>query len=141
MVIIKRDTDYAIRALVQLSRQADTQPVSELAARERVPEHFLRKIMQRLHRAGIVESLQGPRGGYKLRRAPRKVTFWHILEAVQGPIEANRCFLDPAICRNTSDCVVRKKLRPLKDKLQAWLSDITLADVLKRMSIRKGKRS
>ena len=69
MPIIRRETDYALRALTRLALDGGSLAVSTLAEEEDVPPEFLRKIMQRLNQAGIVESSQGPFGGYRLARA------------------------------------------------------------------------
>ena len=53
MAVITRETDYALRALIRLAQGPGAIPVRALAEREDAPEAFLRKIMQRLHRAGI----------------------------------------------------------------------------------------
>jgi len=71
MPVIHRDTDYALRALAQLARTGEVMSVSALAEAEHVPQDFLRKIMQKLQGAHLVQSTQGPLGGYSLRRMLR----------------------------------------------------------------------
>ncbi len=131
MSIIKRETDYALRALSKLARTDGFLPVSALSDGQHVPELFLRKIMQRLHAAGIVESRQGPFGGYRLALRPEKVTFLDALESVQGPLAMNECFADPAVCGRRSTCAVRARLSELQEELNARLAEITIADVVR----------
>ena len=60
----------------------------DLAELHGVPKEYLSKALQALSQAGIVEGSLGPTGGYRLARAPEKITFLNIVEAVEG--EASR---------------------------------------------------
>jgi len=129
MAVINRDTDYALRALEELARAGRVLPVSSLAEQQDVPAVFLRKIMQRLHRAGIVLSRQGPFGGYSLARPPEDISFRDVVEAVQGPIVMNECFATPQVCRRTQ-CPIKEALAHVAAELNARLERLRLADVL-----------
>ena len=108
MSIVHRDTDYAMRALARLAAAgAEFVSVSVLAQEEGAPTDFLRKIMQRLCAAGIVESRQGPFGGYSLGARPRDVTLYDVIAAVQGPVTVNECFPQPGLCANSGGCSTR----------------------------------
>ena len=130
MPIIKRETDYALRALAKLAVTDDFLPVSALAEAENIPEDFLRKIMQTLHRAGMVESRQGPFGGYRLAMAPARVTLLAVLEAVQGPAELNECFEAPGACQRAARCPVRAQLSRLQSAFNAQMDRVTLESIL-----------
>jgi len=130
MPVIHRDTDYALRALAQLARTGEVMSVSALAEAEHVPQDFLRKIMQKLQGAHLVQSTQGPLGGYSLRREPQAIALLEVVDAVQGPIVLNACFEDPGICRNVKVCAFRHWLVSLQEEFNSWLSGITLSDVL-----------
>ncbi|MDP6439724.1 MAG: Rrf2 family transcriptional regulator [Candidatus Brocadiia bacterium] len=130
MPLINRDSDYAVRALAQLSRNGDVTPVSVLARAEDVPVDFLKKIMQKLHHAGLVDSHQGPFGGYSLSRRPEDISLLEVLHSVQGPLVLNRCFAEPPQCGGAAACGLRKRLEGLQDKLEPWLAGITLAEIV-----------
>ncbi len=66
-------------------------PASRLAGYHGVPEAYLAKHLQALSRAGVVESVPGPRGGYRLGRAPDELTVLDVVEAVDGEEPAFRC--------------------------------------------------
>ena len=137
MPIINRDTDYAIRALARLGRAGEVKPVSELADAERAPVDFLKKIMQKLHRASIVASQQGPFGGYALSRLPGEITLLEIVEAVQGPIAVNLCFCNLSTCNRTT-CSLKRHLTSLQAKVNEWLEGVTLGDIIEDLSQVKG---
>ena len=108
-------------------------PVSALAESEAIPEDFLRKIMQTLNRAEIVESRQGPFGGYKLAKSPDELSLLTVLEAVQGPLTMNECFDAPGICSRGTCCPVRSHLAQLQRQFSAQMAGVRLSDILKQI--------
>jgi Rrf2 family protein len=68
-----------------------TLPATRLAEFHEVPPAYLAKHLQSLSRAGIVESVPGPRGGYRLARPPADVTVLDVVEAIEGDEAAFRC--------------------------------------------------
>ena len=130
MALINRDTDYAVRALVLLAGRGGVVPVSVLAEDQRVPEHFLRKIMQKLHRAGIVRSRQGAAGGYELALPSGEVSLRRVIEVIQGPVIVNACLADPDMCVHRRKCPVRPALVSLQEEIEARLDGLRLGDVV-----------
>ncbi len=63
----------------------------DLAKLHGVPKEYLSKALQTLSQAGIVEGTLGPTGGYRLARAPEKITFLNIVEAVEGEASGFVC--------------------------------------------------
>jgi len=61
--------------------------VREIASKENCSPKFLEVILLELKSGGIVESLRGPKGGYRLRRKPSDIRVSEILRIVDGPIE------------------------------------------------------
>jgi len=134
MAIVKRDTDYALRALKRLACEQGVVPVSALAEKEAVPEKFLRKIMQKLQQAGIVESRQGPFGGYVLSLPASQVTLRGVMDVVQGPLVFNECFANPGICDRVADCPLRRRMEGLQTQLSDMLSEVRLSDIVQEIS-------
>jgi Rrf2 family protein len=66
-------------------------PASRLAEFHGVPAAYLAKHLQSLARAGLVETTKGPRGGYRLARAPQDITMLDVVEAIDGTESAFRC--------------------------------------------------
>jgi Rrf2 family protein len=68
-----------------------TLPASKLAEYHDVPAAYLAKHLQALSRGGLVESVPGPRGGYRLARAATEITVLDVVEAIEGTEPAFRC--------------------------------------------------
>src|SRR5262245_7332124 len=100
MMQVSRKVDYALRAVIYLSLQPSAHPipVSEIAARRRIPKKFLEKIIKQLIHAGLVTSHRGVHGGYTLGRAADQISFRDVIEAIEGPISLNVCVTEQRDC-------------------------------------------
>jgi Rrf2 family protein len=68
-----------------------TLPTKALAEYHGLSETYLAKHLQALTNAGIIESLPGPKGGYRLQRAPEEITLLEVVEAIDGRESLFRC--------------------------------------------------
>ena len=131
MDILRRNTDYALRAMVQLATNYGNGPVSAriLAAEGDISYQLVCKLMQKLHTAGLVESSMGPKGGFTLSREPSKISLMEIINVLQGGICLNRCLHNGKGCEFESDCEVHTKLSCLQLYIDGYLDRITLAEI------------
>ena len=81
---------YALIALVDLAQEANSSRVSlgEISARQSISLAYLEQLFVKLRRAGVVESVRGPGGGYKLAQDPNAIRITTILEAVDETMDA-----------------------------------------------------
>ena len=142
MDIIRRNTDYALRAMVNLARhyQNGSSPARTLAAQEHIPYQLTCKLMQKLHSVRLVESCMGPKGGFRLRREPSKISVLEVIKAIQGPLALNRCLLGTRACKWQRNCSVRRKLLELQRYISNRLSDIKLDDLVRNRSAARNRR-
>jgi Rrf2 family protein len=131
MDVLRRNTDYALRLMINLSAKAEANSVSTrtLAKEEHVSYQLACKLMQRLHRAGLVYSCMGPRGGFRLGRGRSRIALLEIIQAVQGPITLNRCLIRGNGCSRQDHCPVRAGLCRLQRRIDEYFGSITLADL------------
>lgn len=94
-LLITRKSDLAIRALRTLASGPDVVPGDELAASVGTTRGFLVQAMGPLVRARWVQSTPGPQGGYRLRTPSDVVSVLDVIEAIEGPLEATTCVLEP----------------------------------------------
>ncbi|MGD1041728.1 MAG: Rrf2 family transcriptional regulator [Sedimentisphaerales bacterium] len=142
MDIIRRNTDYALRAVVELAGRFNGEPVptKEIADRQQIPYQLACKLLQRLHKAGIVKSELGPSGGFILCKNPSKITVRQLVEIIQGPVRLNNCKL----CRLSCRCTISPELTRLQGKINKFLDGLTLrqlADTNGAQKPAKSKRS
>lgn len=134
MNFISRDTDYAIRALVYMAKVAkkkkDIFTVDEIVKEEDLPERFLRRILQKLAKKGVLRSYKGKEGGFSLAKLPKDIKFTDIIKVFQGEVDLTNCFLKGKICPNTRTCALRKKLKEIGRSLDRELKSITIASLV-----------
>src|SRR6267142_7212553 len=129
---VSRKIDYALRAVIHLANEENSEracSVAEIAAREKVPRHFLEKIIQELIHKGLVRSQRGPQGGYLLARSADRVTFRHVIEAVEGPISLNVCVGEHADCSLLGTCGMERVWREGQRRVMELFEKTTIADV------------
>jgi Rrf2 family protein len=132
MDILRRNSDYALRLMVNLARRNSDGSVSTrvLADEEEVSYQLACKLMQQLHAARLVESCMGPRGGFRLGRGRERINILEIIEAIQGPVRLNRCLLSDAACPRLDTCPVRGRLGELQEQMEVYLRGVTLAELV-----------
>ena len=106
---ITRQADYAVRAVLHLSKLGSTQraATSTIAEEQRIPPSFLAKIISQLSIAGLLHTSRGARGGVTLAREPQEITLLEVIEAIDGPIQLNDCVGESGICTFDKDCPLR----------------------------------
>lgn len=85
--------EYGLHCLVYLIDipSDSTIGIKELSAFQGISETYLSKIFSKLTKAGIVSSVPGVKGGYRLSKAPDEISFWDVVEAIEGPQPIFQC--------------------------------------------------
>ncbi|MGG3451787.1 RrF2 family transcriptional regulator [Domibacillus aminovorans] len=131
--------EYGLHCLVYL---IDIPPdstigIKELSAFQGVSETYLSKIFSKLTKAGIVSSVSGVKGGYKLAKSPADISFWDVVEAVEGATPIFQCkniknnsYLcrdeDYAACALASPCVINLAMLEAEDSMRNVLRNKSL---------------
>jgi Rrf2 family protein len=85
-----RASRYAIGALVHMAAKTSGVSAShDIAKAEGLPERFLLKVLKPLVSAGVLYSVRGPNGGYRLARPAKDITLLEVIETVDGPIRGH----------------------------------------------------
>jgi len=131
---LTRECDYAFVALVFLAGQERrTHPVScdEMAGLLSIPFEFLAKILQKLARAGLIDSRQGPHGGYGLARQPSEISFTDVFRAIDDPLRLVECVeVESCHCPRLSVCDIIETMGALHLKVMAGFDEVTVADLI-----------
>jgi Rrf2 family iron-sulfur cluster assembly transcriptional regulator len=131
MDFIRRNTDYAIRAVAHLATTPSHGPVSAatIAAEQEISYHLASKLLQRLQKGGLVESCMGVKGGFRLSRGPAEISLLDVVEAIQGKIALNRCLQSEFACSRRKVCPVRGHLGQVQQMVVDYLRKTTLRDL------------
>ena len=142
MDVLRRNTDYALRAMVSLARHWQQEPLSTrtVALEQDVSYQLACKLMQKLHNARIVQSSMGSKGGFRLSREPSKIRVLEVIEAIQGPLRLNKCLLRVDVCPRQKSCTVRAKLAELQKCINNYLDAITLDELVHSQRVKSKVR-
>jgi Rrf2 family transcriptional regulator, iron-sulfur cluster assembly transcription factor len=133
---LTRAGEYAVRCMLHLSCLGMGKIGSrlEIARTMDIPAQFLSKIAQQLARAGYIEIVQGPKGGFRLVVPPEKVTLLGVIEAVIGEIYLNDCLMRPESCHRSPTCSVYQVWQKARLQLRQTLEQTTFASLLAKPS-------
>lgn len=130
MKFITRNTDYAIRALGCIAQSKDKFiTVSGLSEKLDMPQSFLRKILQRLNKKGILKSYKGKSGGFLLNVDIRDITVLQLVEIFQGEFKLNEHIFKGKICPIIKVCYFKKKLDIIEASVKKQLQSITIKKI------------
>lgn len=133
---ITQEADYALRMICLLAKQSaagnPTVGAATLAEGVAVPTRFGLKILNKLSQTGLVKTSRGAAGGYSLNTDPATLTVRQVIEAIDGPIEINRCLSETHICLNNPNkdcCRLHHVFEELNRQLTERLDRLTVAMV------------
>lgn len=132
MFRLSKVTDYAIVVLSQMARkEGDLHTAARLADATGVPAPTVAKILKQLASTGVVQSLRGASGGYRLGRAAKAITVADIVTALDGPIALTACVSSAeASCGVEQLCPIRGNWERVNLAVAQALAGVTLEDML-----------
>lgn len=128
---------YAVTAMLDLAIHAEKGPVSlsDISGRQGISLSYLEQLFAKLRRNGLVASVRGPGGGYRLSRAVDSIQVAEIINAVNESMDATRC-QRLGDCQNGQECLTHHLWLDLSDQIHDFLSNISLYSLLQRQEIR-----
>ena len=126
---------FAVTAMVDLALRQNRGPVTLAAISERqhISLSYLEQLFGKLRRASLVSSTRGPGGGYNLAQAPASISVADIVSAVDEPLDATQCG-GKENCHDDKRCMTHDLWATLNEKMQEYLSSVTLADLVAHQS-------
>lgn len=140
MDVLRRNTDYGLRMMVNLAKHSyngQLMSARQLASDGNFSYQLGCKLLQKLHKAELVKSVMGPKGGFKLGRKPSEITLMDVINVLQGGVHMNRCLVGDQECEFKSECEVNTKLSRLQTYIEGYLGGITLDKILQSGSKKK----
>lgn len=130
MIKLGKLTDYAVVLMARLSHESVARSAPYLSEQTGISEPTVAKVLKKLARAGLVESLRGPSGGYRLPRAAAQISVADIITAMEGPIAIASCVSDAGEgCKTGARCPARGKWDGVNRAIRDALAGISLSDM------------
>jgi Rrf2 family iron-sulfur cluster assembly transcriptional regulator len=122
---------YAVTAMIDIALHRHRGPVSvtEVAERQAISGAYLEQLFSKLKRAGLLQSVRGPGGGYELARPLGDVTVSDIIAAVGEGVDVTRCH-GAADCHDGAMCLTHDLWSALSTHIDQFLSSVTLDTLL-----------
>ena len=132
---------YAVTASLDLAihnKKSSFVAISSIAERQSIPAPYLEQLFRYLRKAGILDSLRGPSGGYRLIRPSSEIKIGEIVAAVEKRMDATQCG-GVGDCNGGSKCLAHNLWMELNSEVDHFLMSISLEDVIKNETTNKNK--
>lgn len=136
---------YGLRAMIDLAEFSEAGPVSisSISQRQGISERYLEQLMAKLKKAGLVESIRGAGGGYRVQGDPGRISVGDILRALEGSLEAVTCaaFHDDESCEAQDICATKYVWKKINESIRITVDGIDLAQLVEESRKNKKKCS
>lgn len=129
---------YAVTAMLDLAVHDDGKPIAlaDIAERQSLSLSYLEQLFAQLRRGGLVSSVRGPGGGYRLARARAEINIAEIVQAVDETVDVTRCG-GKGNCQKGSQCIAHHLWMGLSAQIRSFLRSISLADMVDQNKARE----
>ncbi|AZR73828.1 hypothetical protein BBF96_10780 [Anoxybacter fermentans] len=128
---ISRKSEYAIHSLIILAfHYGEEMSVDELAEMQDISLTYLAKVMQKLSKAGFVESSKGFKGGYRLALPPQDISLAQVVALFEKEDQFYQCMDKERDCKMGKNCIIHRVFHKAYQGMIAELEKIRIADLL-----------
>lgn len=129
---------YAVTAMLDLALHGGENPVSlaDISGRQDISLPYLEQLFGKLRRAGVVNSVRGPGGGYGLARNASEIFVAEIIGAVDESVDTTRC-QGAGDCQGGETCLTHSFWEDLSEQILGFLQGVSLADLIARREVRR----
>jgi Rrf2 family iron-sulfur cluster assembly transcriptional regulator len=122
---------FAVTAMVDLALRHGGGPVTlaEISSRQKISLSYLEQLFGKLRRHGLVDSVRGPGGGYRLAKDMAAISVAEVILAVDEPIDATQC-AGKENCRNEQKCLTHDLWATLNERIFEYLEAVTLRQLV-----------
>lgn len=122
---------YAVTAMLDVAIHADQGPVplADISERQGISLSYLEQLFSRLRKQGLVSSVRGPGGGYKLGLDANKIAVSMVIHAVDESLDATRC-QGKGDCQDGERCLTHSLWENLSKRIAHFLDGITLGELV-----------
>ncbi len=137
MMRFSKKVGYALIAMVEMAQQdrhSELVTARSISREYRIPQEILSKVLQKLTKIGLLQSVQGINGGYALARPIDQINLLDVVESIDGPLRMVACNTGrPCDCKQFLFCNIQTPMRYIQDEFAQLLHSITLKDLITRM--------
>ena len=128
-MLFSTGTGYALRALAALPEDGTFSLAKDLASKLELPAPYLAKILQGLVQAGLLESVRGPKGGFRPTRPSDGITVGEVVAAMEGPDAMEGCIMGFPSCGDEHPCPLHDAWGAVKAQVTTSMTEATIRDL------------
>lgn len=127
---------YAVTAMLDVTLHASHGPVSlaDISERQGISLSYLEQLFSKLRKYGLVNSIRGPGGGYRLGRCSAEIAIADIIIAVNESVDATKC-QGKGNCQGGEQCLTHSLWQNLSERIEEFLKNITLAELVAKNDV------
>lgn len=132
--MFSRSCEYALQAILYITIHSDKNKavgLKQIAQQQKIPLHYLSKILQQLVKQKVLISIKGPNGGFKLSKPSSKFKLIQIVEIVDGTDIFDRCGIGLKKCSDKNPCPIHFSFKEIKNTIRQILEEKTLSQLAK----------
>ena len=124
---------YAVTAMLDLALygQGKTVSLSDISERQDISLAYLEQLFASLRKRGLLDSVRGPGGGYRLSRDSDDISVAAVIDAVEESIDATRCH-GAKNCHGDQPCLTHDLWEDLSHAIHGFLNDVSLGELVRR---------
>ena len=128
---------YAVTAMLDVTIHAVSGPVSlaDISERQDISLSYLEQLFSKLRKSGLVISIRGPGGGYRLGKCSAKIAVSDIISAVNESVDATKC-QGKGNCQGGEQCLTHSLWEELSQRIESFLKNITLAELVAKNDVK-----
>lgn len=130
--MFSKSCEYALQAVLYLSLKDNNNRsvgLKEIAKAQKIPLHFLSKILQQLVKGKILDSTKGPNGGFSFKTSPKKLQLIKIVKVIDGSEIFDRCGIGLKNCSDKTPCPIHFEYKKIKETIIGLLKDKTVSEL------------
>lgn len=129
---------YAVTAMLDLALHNECAPVclADISARQDISLTYLEQLFAKLRKNGLVESVRGPGGGYRLAKSADEISTAHVIYAVDEAIDATSCG-GQQNCMGDARCLTHDLWMGLSRNIAEYLNGIALGEIIRTNNVKQ----
>ena len=129
---------YAVTAMLDVALHAEQGPVplADISERQAISLSYLEQLFSRLRKQGLVASVRGPGGGYRLGLPAHEISIGQVIAAVNESVDATRCHGEHG-CQGGTQCLTHSLWRDLSALISNFLDEITLGELVSQAEVKR----
>ena len=128
---------YAVTAMLDVTIHAVSGPVSlaDISERQGISLSYLEQLFSRLRKHGLVNSIRGPGGGYRLGKCSAQIAVADVISAVDESIDATKCS-GKGNCQDGEQCLTHTLWEDLSTRIEEFLKNISLSELVEQRIVK-----